>query len=238
MAGAVQSPLAAARGRLHLIRLAFEEALAAGIAIDAIGLQTHMHQGYRGDDEILAIVDRFARFGLPLQLTETAFVSGHLMPPEIGELNDYRVAALTAVSYARLSVRYRSAGGTVTFVDRAFGVGELTGSLNVVLWAGCIVTTALSASAFGSYAATLLPGGSQNPPTVRLLIVAGIAGLHITAAVVDGGRSRRGAAIGAGALGCVASLVIVIVRSALVDAASLWVLAGLVARLWSPSTPC
>ncbi|WP_434315607.1 endo-1,4-beta-xylanase [Leifsonia sp. P73] len=112
------TPLAAARGRQHLIRLAFEEARAAnpdatlvindfdlspdyervieeaiesGVRIDAIGLQTHMHQGYRGEEEILAIVDRFARFGLPLQLTETTFVSGHLMPPEIEDLNDYRV---------------------------------------------------------------------------------------------------------------------------------------------------
>lgn len=112
------TPLAAARGREHLIRLAFEEARAAnpaatlvindfdlssdyeraieealedGVVIDAIGLQTHMHQGYRGEEEILSIVDRFARFGLPLQLTETTFVSGHLMPPEIEDLNDYQV---------------------------------------------------------------------------------------------------------------------------------------------------
>ncbi len=112
------TPLAATRGRQHLIRLAFEEARAAnpaatlvindfelspdyervieetladGVAVDAIGLQTHMHQGYRGEDEILEIVDRFARFGLPLQLTETTFVSGHLMPPEIEDLNDYQV---------------------------------------------------------------------------------------------------------------------------------------------------
>lgn len=114
------TPLAAARGRMHLIRLAFdearsanpaarlvindfdlsedyehviEEALADGVPIDAIGLQTHMHQGYRGEDAILSIVDRFARFGLPLQLTETTFVSGDLMPPEIEDLNDYQVAS-------------------------------------------------------------------------------------------------------------------------------------------------
>ncbi|WP_426625800.1 endo-1,4-beta-xylanase [Leifsonia sp. McL0607] len=112
------TPLAAARGREYLIRLAFEEARAAnptatlvindfdlssdyervieeaiedGVAIDAIGLQTHMHQGYRGEEQILSIVDRFARFGLPLQLTETTFLSGNLMPPEIEDLNDYQV---------------------------------------------------------------------------------------------------------------------------------------------------
>lgn len=52
------------------------------------------------------------------------------------------VAALTAASYARLSVKFQSAGGTVTFIDKVFGIGELTGSLNIVLWAGYIVTTA------------------------------------------------------------------------------------------------
>ena len=85
------------------------------------------------------------------------------------------VAALTAASYARLSVQYQSAGGTVTFVDKVFGVDELTGSLNVVLWAGYIVTTALYASAFGNYAATLFPGGTDpNPILLRVLIAVGV----------------------------------------------------------------
>lgn len=85
------------------------------------------------------------------------------------------VAALTAFSYARLSVKYQSAGGTVTFIDKVFGVGELTGSLNIVLWAGYIVTTALYASAFGNYAATLFPGGTDpGPVLLRVLIAVGL----------------------------------------------------------------
>jgi hypothetical protein len=40
---------------------------------------------------MLAMVDRFARYGLPLHLTETSLVSGHLMPPEIVDLNDYQI---------------------------------------------------------------------------------------------------------------------------------------------------
>lgn len=71
----------------HLI----EECLEAGIAIDAIGLQTHMHQGYRGEDRISEVLERFSRFGLPLQMTETTLLSGDLMPKEITDLNDYRV---------------------------------------------------------------------------------------------------------------------------------------------------
>ena len=70
-----------------------EEVLDAGIRIDSIGLQTHMHQGYWGEDRMLETIDRFARFGIPLQLTETTLLSGGLMPPDIEDLNDYRVAS-------------------------------------------------------------------------------------------------------------------------------------------------
>lgn len=107
-----------ARGRFAAVRLAFEEAratnpaatllindfdlssayeclieglLEAGVAIDAIGLQTHMHQGYRGEEEVLGIVERFARYGLPLHFTETSLVSGALMPAHIVDLNDHVV---------------------------------------------------------------------------------------------------------------------------------------------------
>lgn len=68
-----------------------EDALAAGVRIDAIGLQTHMHQGYRGEEQLLGFADRFARFGLPLHFTEVSLVSGDLMPREIEDLNDYVV---------------------------------------------------------------------------------------------------------------------------------------------------
>ena len=110
--------LARDRGRIAMVRMAFEEAraanpaatlvlndfdltsayecliegvLEAGIRIDAIGLQTHMHQGYRGEDYMRDMLDRFARYGLPLHLTESTLVSGHLMPPEIKDLNDYQI---------------------------------------------------------------------------------------------------------------------------------------------------
>jgi len=71
----------------HLI----EACLEAGIAIDGLGLQSHMHQGYWGEERTLAVLERFARFGLPLHMSETTLLSGHLMPPEIEDLNDYQV---------------------------------------------------------------------------------------------------------------------------------------------------
>ena len=106
-------------GRIATVRMAFEEArsadrsavlvlndfdmstayeclvegvLEAGVEVDAIGLQSHMHQGYWGEERTLAVLERFARFGLPLHLTESTLLSGDLMPPEIEDLNDFRPA--------------------------------------------------------------------------------------------------------------------------------------------------
>ena len=71
------------------------------------------------------------------------------------------VALLTAYSYAKLSAAYPSRGGTVKFLDRAFGVGMVTGSLNVLLWLSYVVMLSLYAFAFGSYGATFLPEAWQ-----------------------------------------------------------------------------
>ena len=71
------------------------------------------------------------------------------------------VALLTTYSYAKLSVTYPSRGGTVTFLDRTFGAGMFTGSLNVLLWLSYVVMLSLYALAFGSYGATFLPQAWQ-----------------------------------------------------------------------------
>ncbi len=63
--------------------------LSAGVPIDAIGIQSHQHQGYRGDEYFEAVIDRFSRFGLPLHFTENTLISGALMPPEVVDLNDF-----------------------------------------------------------------------------------------------------------------------------------------------------
>lgn len=64
------------------------------------------------------------------------------------------VALLTAYSYAKLSVNYPSRGGTVTFIDNAFGHNLLSGSVNLMLWLSYLVTISLYAVAFASYAQT------------------------------------------------------------------------------------
>lgn len=70
-----------------------EGCLEAGIPIDAIGIQSHMHQGYWGVEKTLEVLDRFSHFNLPIHFTENSLVSGHIMPPEIEDLNDYQIGS-------------------------------------------------------------------------------------------------------------------------------------------------
>ncbi len=65
--------------------------LNSGVPIDEIGLQTHQHQGYMGKEKLMEVLERFEVFGKPLHFTEITLTSGHLMPPEIVDLNDYQV---------------------------------------------------------------------------------------------------------------------------------------------------
>jgi amino acid transporter len=98
------------------------------------------------------------------------------------------VALLTTYSYAKLSVAYPSRGGTVTFLDRAFGSGAITGSLNVLLWLSYIVMLSLYAQAFGSYGATFLPPEWQDVGRHVLitLVIVGITLLNLLSANIIG----------------------------------------------------
>ncbi len=106
----------------------------------------------------------FAVLGLAVQLahggTPLAFLVAGL------------VALLTSYSYARLSVAYPSEGGTVEFLNRAFGEGMLTGSLNMLLWISYVVMLSLYAYAFGSYGASFFSGTLQ--PLMKHVLVSGI----------------------------------------------------------------
>jgi amino acid transporter len=71
------------------------------------------------------------------------------------------VALITSYSYARLSITYPSQGGTVEFLNQAFGPGVITGGLNVLLWLSYIVMLSLYAYAFGSYGASFFSADAQ-----------------------------------------------------------------------------
>lgn len=70
-----------------------EGLLEAGVPIDAIGIQSHQHQGYWGAEKLHEVLERYARFGLPIHFTENTLISGELMPPHIVDLNDWQVDA-------------------------------------------------------------------------------------------------------------------------------------------------
>jgi endo-1,4-beta-xylanase len=53
-----------------------QECLDAGVKIDVIGIQSHMHPEYRGAAWAWETCERFARFGKPLHFTETTIISG------------------------------------------------------------------------------------------------------------------------------------------------------------------
>ena len=61
------------------------------------------------------------------------------------------VALLTAYSYSKLSITYQSEGGTVVFIDKAFGDNIISGSVNLMLWLSYLITISLYATAFAYY---------------------------------------------------------------------------------------
>lgn len=68
-----------------------ERILDAGVEISAIGIQSHQHQGYWGEEKTLDVLERFTRFKLPVHFTENTLVSGTLIPEYIEDLNDWQV---------------------------------------------------------------------------------------------------------------------------------------------------
>lgn len=68
-----------------------EELLDAGVEISAIGIQSHQHQGYWGEEKLRDVLKRFSRFGLPIHFTENTLISGEIMPAYIEDLNDWQV---------------------------------------------------------------------------------------------------------------------------------------------------
>ena len=75
------------------------------------------------------------------------------------------VALLSTYSYAKLGATFPSAGGAVHFLVKGFGDGVFAGGLNLFMWAGYIISLALYATAFGSYAATFI---TTTPSTLLL----------------------------------------------------------------------
>ena len=72
------------------------------------------------------------------------------------------VALLTSYSYLKLTLRYPGEGGTVDFLNRAFGTGRLTGAANILLLLSYVVLVAVYAFAFGNYGSGFFAEAERN----------------------------------------------------------------------------
>jgi uncharacterized protein len=88
------------------------------------------------------------------------------------------VALLTSFSYLKLTLKFPGEGGTVEFLNRAFGSGRVTGAANILLLVSYIVLVAIYAYAFGSYGAGFFPEQDREF-WLHFLISAAIVGLVI-----------------------------------------------------------
>ena len=88
------------------------------------------------------------------------------------------VALLSTYSYAKLGAVFPSAGGAVHFLVKGFGDGVLAGGLNLFMWAGYIISLALYATAFGSYAATFFTT-TPSPLLLKSLAVGSVLALTL-----------------------------------------------------------
>ncbi len=120
---------------------------------------------------VLGLAVQLARGGTPIAF----FIAG-------------LIALITSYSYAKLSVIYPSQGGTVEFLNQAFGTGIPTGGLNILLWLSYIIMLSLYAYAFGSY------GSSFFTPAIRPLakhllitgVILGLMGINVLGAAIVG----------------------------------------------------
>ncbi len=92
------------------------------------------------------------------------------------------VALLTSYSYLKLTLRYPGEGGTVQFLNQAFGGGIATGAANILLLLSYVVLVAVYAYAFGSYGAGFFPEESR-PFWTHALICGVIVGLVVVGAL-------------------------------------------------------
>jgi amino acid transporter len=96
----------------------------------------------------------FAVTGLTVQVTKGAAPVAFLIAGI--------VALLTSYSYLKLTLRFPGEGGTVEFLNRAFGGGIVTGAANILLLLSYVVLVAVYAYAFGSYGAGFFPEAERG----------------------------------------------------------------------------
>jgi amino acid transporter len=118
----------------------------------------------------------FAVTGLAIELTRGAAPIAFLVAGI--------VALLTSYSYLKLTLAFPGEGGTVDFLNRAFGDGILVGAANILLLLSYVVLLAIYAYAFGSYGADFFPPPQQAFWLHALAsgVIVGLLALNVLAA--------------------------------------------------------
>jgi amino acid transporter len=96
------------------------------------------------------------------------------------------IALLSGYSLGRLGARYPSAGGPVEYLVRGFGKGVFSGAMSVMMYISSLISVALIARTFGSYAYALLPTGQ---PAIMVDIFAAAIVLALMFVNLGGARA-------------------------------------------------
>jgi amino acid transporter len=82
------------------------------------------------------------------------------------------IALSCTYSYAKLGAKFPTAGGAVQFLIEGWGVGAVSGGINIFMWIGYIISIALYAQGFSAYCMTFF---TVTPtPILSKSIAAGI----------------------------------------------------------------
>ena len=104
------------------------------------------------------------------------------------------IALVTAHCYGKLSVAFPDRGGTVAYIDRAYGATGFTGVLNVLLVLSYVVMIGFYASAFGRFGASFFNDSDLSRHLLITIVVFGLAFVNIvgTGLVVKYGNFANG----------------------------------------------
>jgi amino acid transporter len=82
------------------------------------------------------------------------------------------IALFSTYSYAKLGAKFPTAGGAVEFLVQGWGLGAMSGGINLFMWIGYIISIALYAQGFSAYCLTFLT--TTPTPMLSKGIAAGI----------------------------------------------------------------
>jgi len=117
------------------------------------------------------------------------------------------VALLTVYSYAHLSLTYPNKGGTVVFINRAFGFGLFPGTLNILLVLSYTILLAVYASALAVYGVTFFHGVDRIF-TQKILAIGSIVVLALVNLIGPALAEKSGGAFNIGKLSILSIFVI------------------------------